>query len=402
MARRYIPLGFALTAMLAVAGCASVSNNDGGTAASTSAASTNAASTTAAAAAKPNGCGGRNAITEKDWNSGRIQLPALGADAGRGKKIAYIGFGLNNPWSGAAPGLGEFTGIKCEAEAHGATANFIGPPSFDAHKQSQMVEDLAVSKKYDALVITPDDSVSIAPALKKLIAAGIPVVSTLQPAGPNVLSMSNQIPGLTGNVIEDLTVNAQTMADGVIQACKAHDPCKVIVIWGARSLAFDKVKPPIFFKRIAGHPNIKIVCQEDGGYDRNLGLKAAQNCLHANPGVNVLASQTDTMARGAEVALKAAGKTIGLGNNDVVIVSAYGNQYGVAQVRASRWLQTSYNRNQSMGAAATRMLLLKLAGKTVPEASQFIVQDRDLDNVPNRLTREVLEAHPNVLGQWQG
>lgn len=347
-------------------------------------------------------CSAPNVITEADWNKGAKQLPGVPEGAVDGKRIAYIGFGQDNAWSGGEGGLGVFTGILCEAEANGAEAEFIGPPSFDAQVQFQLVSDLAISQNYDGLVITPNDSTSIAPALKQLVAAGVPVVSTLQPAGPDVLSMKNQVEGMTGNVIEDLTVNAETMADGVIDACEVHDPCEVAVIWGVRALAFDKVKPDIFEAKIKAHPNIDIVCEADGGYDQDVGRGAAADCLQAHPNINVLASQADQQTRGAERPLKAAGKTIGLDKNDVKIVSAYGTIYGVEQVRAGKWLQTSYNRAQSLGAAATRMVLLEIAGKEIPDDLRFIVQDRDVDDVPNRLTREVLKEHPDVKGQWEG
>jgi ABC-type sugar transport system substrate-binding protein len=124
--------------------------------------------------------------------------------------------------------------------------------------------------------------------------------------------------------------------------------------------------------------------------------------LQAHPDINVLASQADQQTRGAERPLKAAGKTIGLGENDVKIVSAYGTVYGVNQVREGRWLQTSYNRAQSLGAAATRMVLLEIAGEEIPDDLRFIVQDRDVDDVPNRLNKEALDAHPDVTGQWEG
>ncbi len=343
-------------------------------------------------------CEDPRVITAADWNKGAKQLPDV-ADQQKlaGKRVAFIGFGQDNVWSAWV-----FKAVKCEAEANGAEAKFIGPPSFDAQVQFQLVSDLSVSRNYDALVIVPNDSTSIGPALKKLVAAEVPAISVLQPAGPNVLSMENQIPGLTGNVIEDLTVNAETMADGVIDACEAHDPCQVAVLWGARALAFDKVKPKIFEAKIKSHPNIKIVCEADAGYSQDLGRTTATDCLQANPKLNVLASQADQQTRGAEASISAAGRTFGLGEGDVKIVSAYGTMHGVEQVRAGKWVQTSYNRAQGLGAAATRLALLAIAGQDVPEANRFIVQDRDFDSVPNQLTRKALEEHPEVKGQWEG
>jgi hypothetical protein len=45
---------------------------------------------------------------------------------------------------------------------------------------------------------------------------------------------------------------------------------------------------------------------------------------------------------------------------------------------------------------------LKLAGNPAPADKSFLIQDRDFDDVPNRLTREVLTQHPDVVGQWDG
>ncbi len=42
-----------------------------------------------------------------------------------------------------------FKAIKCQAEEFGASATFIGPPSFDAQAQFQLATDLATSKNYD-------------------------------------------------------------------------------------------------------------------------------------------------------------------------------------------------------------------------------------------------------------
>jgi ribose transport system substrate-binding protein len=395
---RLFAVPFVLLVLALVAGCGSESDSgstDAATAADTTAAATTSNGTTGEAGFK---CDEDGAITEADWNKGTKQLPAPPDPAAlKGKKIAYIGFGQDNVWS-----QWMFKAIKCEAEAWGASATFIGPPSFDGQVQFQEVTDLATSKNYDGLVIVPNDSTSITPALKQLVAADVPAVSTLQPAGPDVLAMKNQIPGLTGNVIEDLNVNATAMAEGVVDACADTDPCKVIVVWGARALAFDKVKPPIFDKVIKTHPNIKIVCQTDSGYDKATGQKVTADCLQANPDANVLASQADQATHGSEAAITAAGRTFGLGPDDIKIVSAYATKYGVSQVRAGKWFQTSYNRAQSMGAAATRLVLLDIDGHPAPEDLSFLVQDRDFDDVDNKLTKKVLEAHPEVTGQWDG
>ena len=52
---------------------------------------------------------------------------------------------------------------------------------FNAEKQNNQVEDLVASKKFDGIILEPNDFVGIANALKDAIAANIKVVVTLFP-----------------------------------------------------------------------------------------------------------------------------------------------------------------------------------------------------------------------------
>ena len=346
----------------------------------------------------PASCQEKGVISEKEWNQGAKKLPDPADPAAlKGKRIAFIGFGQDNVWSQWL-----FKSVTCEAERWGAEAKFIGPPKFDAQAQFQLASDLSVSKNYDGLVIVPNDSTSIAPALKQVVAADIPVVSVLQPAGPDVLAMKNQIPGMTGNVIEDLTVNAQAMADGVIDACAEKAPCNVIVVWGARVLAFDKVKPKIFQARLEGHDNIKIVCETDGGYDQEVGRTATADCLQAHPDVDVLASQADQQTRGSERALKAAGKTFGMGEDDVKIVSAYGTMHG--DLPGPRGQVVPDELQPGAGAGSRRHPLGAAEDGGQPGRSGAVLHrpgqgHRQGAEPPDT---DALKEHPEVVGQWDG
>lgn len=330
--------------------------------------------------------------TATDWNTGPAKIPVPPADSGEGRRIGFFGFGQDNPWSQYL-----FNAVKDEAEMYGATATFVGPPTFDAGVESQQITDAAASKAFDAIIVVPIDGPSLGPAVADAVAAGIKVVTVGFPVGPDALSQDIQVEGVVSQVMESLTGNAEVMAQGVIDSCADVDPCEVGVLWGARALAFDKVKPKVFNEALAGHPNIKLVCQTDAAYTQDLGRTQTADCLSAHPGLDVIASQADESTRGAEGAIKAAGKTFGE-KGDIKLVSAYASTHGVEQVRAGAWVQTSYNRPQSMGRAAVRLALLAIAGETVPE---FVAQE-ELDDVPTRLTKSVLEEHPEVVGQWTG
>lgn len=331
---------------------------------------------------------------DDSWNAGgKVTIEEPSADAAAGKKLAYIGFGKDNPWSEWM-----FKAVEAEAAQWGATATFVGPPTFDAQAQFQIVSDMATSGEYDALLLVPNDSASIVPAVERLGATGVPIVAVSQPVGPDILSHEIQAEGVVAQVVEDLTMNATAMADGVIAACEGIDPCKVDVLWGARSLLFDKVKPEIFYRALEGHDNIELVCETDAGYTQDLGRTQAADCLQANPDLNVIASQADESTRGAEASVQAAGRTFGPGEGDIQMVSSYASVYGIGQVRAGVWNMTSYNRPQSMGRAGVRLALLALEGKQVPE----YVRMEDLDGAPFALTQEILRGFPDVVGQWEG
>ncbi|MDX6376728.1 MAG: ribose transport system substrate-binding protein [Gaiellaceae bacterium] len=331
---------------------------------------------------------------DRSWNeNGSTTVPTPPADSGKGVKIGYLGFGKNNPWS-----QWMFKAVEDEAKQFGATATFVGPPSFNPQAEAQLVCDAATSKTYDVLLIVPQDGPSIVPCTKQAIAAGIKVVAIAWAIGPDQTSKEIQVEGVTSQVLEDVLVNAKAMGEGVAESCEGIDPCEVAVQWGVRALAFDKVKPPTFYEELKAHPNVKLVCETDAQYTQDLGRTQAADCLQAHPKLHVIAAQADESARGAEKAIRAAGRTLGEGSKGVKIVSSYASQYGVKQVRAKKWVQTYYNRPQSMARTAVDLALLSVAGKEVPP----YVDQASVDDVGDVVDAAALEKHPDLVGQWEG
>jgi ribose transport system substrate-binding protein len=386
-------LGLLAVASVTALGLSACGNDLNGAEAATASAEAAASSAPAATEAAPSSEASPTAEVA-EWNQGgKTLIPAPAADSGTGKKIAYIGFGKDNPWSEYM-----FKGIEDEAAKYGATATFVGPATFDAQAQFQLVSDIATAKTYDTILVVANDGPSLAPAVKQAIDAGIQVIGLNMAIGPDPLSGDIQVPGVTSQVLEDLQLNAETMAEGVIQACEGKDPCNVGVLWGARALAFDKAKPDFFYAKLADHPEIKLVCETDAFYTQDMGRTQTADCLQAHPYLNVVASQADESTRGAEKAIEAAGKTFGMDEGDIVLTGSYASEYGVQQVRDEKWLMTAYNRPDSMGRTGVRLALLASSGETVPET----VWQEDLDDAPLELTKEVLDANPNIVGQWQG
>ena len=332
-------------------------------------------------------------LTEADsWNAGgEVQIPE--PDPVEDFNIAFIGFGKDNPWSQYA-----FEALEDEAKRFGATASFIGPASFDPQAQYQLLADLSVSQQFDMAVVIAADGPSLVPAVEQAVAAGVIVVPMNMAVGADPLGEEPQVDGVVTSVLENLTSNAEAMADGVITACADVDPCEVGVLWGVRALGFDRVKPPVFTARLEDHPNVHVVCESDAAYTQDLGRTQTADCLQAHPDLHVIASQADESSRGAELSIEAAGRTVGLESDDIKIVSSYGSRYGIEQVRAGKWLSTTYNRPGSMAKACVRLGILISQGHDVPS---FVPMEK-LDDLPLVLTKDVLDEHPDLLGQWEG
>lgn len=82
----------------------------------------------------------------------------------------------------------------------------------------------------------------------------------------------------------------------------------------------------------------EIACLEATGANEEGGRKGMENCLAANPDINVVYTINEPTAFGAAVALEAAGKTVG---EDVIMVSVDGGLAGVQAVQAGTIQATS-------------------------------------------------------------
>jgi ribose transport system substrate-binding protein len=333
-------------------------------------------------------------LTGRSWNQGgKITIPDPGPGSAKGMKIAFSGFGQDNPYSQWI-----FKAIEKEAEKLGGSATFVGPPSYEPQGQYETLSDIAQAKNYDAVILLPIDGAQIVPAVEALIKAEIPVASVDHVIGANQNATAVQVPGVTTEVIAPVAVNAETMGEGVITACKGVEKCEVDVLWGTRSLAFDHAKIAPFKATIAGHSNIDVVCEADANYTQDDGRTDTADCLSANPGLDVVAAQADESARGAESSIEAAGRSYGMGKEDVKIIGSYASRYGVKQVRDGKWVQTWYARPESMGFTTTDLLVEALHGNKV----QSWITQEELDGAGSKLDKKTLEENPEIKGQWEG
>ena len=185
---------------------------------------------------------------------------------------------------------------KATAEKMGYTAN-VAAHKGDTNAESTMI-DTAITNKSVAIILDPANADGSVGAIKKAIAANIPVF--LVNAEINKEGLAK------GQLVSN---NAQGAAMGATEWQKQMgDKGKYVELFGnpadnnaaTRSNGYETV--------LTQYPDLKKVGKEVADWDRTKGHDKMQSLLQANPDLNGVISGNDEMALGAIAALKEAGK----------------------------------------------------------------------------------------------
>jgi len=215
---------------------------------------------------------------------------------------------------------------KATAEKLGYTAT-VGAHKGDTNTESNMI-DTAITNKSVAIILDPANADGSIGAVKKAVAAGIPVFLVNAEINQEGLAKAQ----LVSN-------NAQGAALGATQWVEAvGDKGKYAELFGnpadnnaaTRSNGYETV--------LTQYPDLVKAAKEVADWDRTKGHAKMQSMLQANPDIIGVISGNDEMALGAIAALKEAGKLEGIkvggfdGSPDAVeAIKAGEMQYTVLQ-----------------------------------------------------------------------
>jgi ABC-type sugar transport system substrate-binding protein len=155
--------------------------------------------------------------------------------------------------------------------------------------------EAAIVQKVDAVLVSPITADGMAPAVKEVVDAGIPV-ATVDRTVYNVNTLAH--------------VGADNVLGGELQgkALLAMFPkgATIFELQGTPGAtpAIDRSKG--LHNIIDSHPEIKVACQQTGEFTRDKGLTVTENCLGATPKPDAIVAANDDMALGAVEALKSA------------------------------------------------------------------------------------------------
>jgi erythritol transport system substrate-binding protein len=212
---------------------------------------------------------------------------------------------------------------KATAEKLGYKAN-LSAHKGDTNTESKLI-DTAITNKSAAIILDPANADGSIGAVKKAVAAGIPVFLVNAEINQEGLAKAQ----LVSNNAQGAAIGAQQWVESV------GDKGNYVELFGnpadnnaaTRSNGYETV--------LSQYPDLKKVGKEVANWDRTQGYQKMQSLLQAHPDIIGVISGNDEMALGAIAALKEAGKL------DQVKVGGFdGSPDAVAAVKAGEMQYT--------------------------------------------------------------
>jgi ribose transport system substrate-binding protein len=257
-------------------------------------------------------------------------------------------------------------GMQLEATKHGYKITFVDANRDNAQQQSQ-VEDF-VSKKVDAIVLTPYDSQAIGSAIVEANNANIPVFTA------DIANASSQ-----GKVVAHIAsdnVQGGYVAGTLI--CKAVGGKGDVAIIDEPEVTSvqDRVKG---FKQAVAKlcPGVKIVADVDSGGARTKANSDAGDILQAHKDVVGIFGINDDSALGAVAAVGAAGMT-----GKVAIVGYDAGPEARAAIAKGTMYGDALQSPKQIGAATIDAIATYFAGQTPPPIVHIPVGTFTRDSAP--------------------
>lgn len=246
---------------------------------------------------------------------------------------------------------------SAEAKKLGYTAT-VGASKGDTNTESNLI-DTAITNKSVAIILDPANASGSIGAVKKAIAANIPVILVNAEINQEGLAKAQ----LVSNNAQGAALGAQQWVKDVGQKGK------YVELLGAPSDNNAATRSNGYETVLSQYDTLEKAGSQVGNWDRTQGHDKMQSLLQAHPDVIGVISGNDEMALGAVAALKEAGKLTGIkvggfdGSPDAVAAIKAGElQYTVLQpvaTFAAKAVQEAdmFIKSGKTGAATEKQLL---------------------------------------------
>jgi len=240
-------------------------------------------------------------------------------------------------------------GLKAAAATQNVTLT-IADGGAKADKQVNDVHDFT-SRGVDGLIVNPLDSVSIEAPVKAALAANIPVAEF----GQIGKGTECAYPGTVGAVGYD--EHGWAVKEGQETMKLLPNGGNVAIISGLAGLASTKIRDDDYKATIAAQSNIKVVADQPGDFAADKARAAMENILQANPKLDLVYAEDDTMAVAAVAAIKAAGRL-----DKIKVIGIGGSKDAMASIAAGEMTATVWSSLQVAGQDMIKMLVDHING----------------------------------------
>ena len=245
--------------------------------------------------------------------------------------------------------------ITAEGKKRGYEAIVVSGDK-DPAKQGNQIKDFIV-KKVSAIVLSPCDSKAIVPVIREANAAGIPVFTVDIPCNEPGVKIATQI-------ATDNFSGGKEAAAAMIEALgEAGGKVAVLHFKQAEScqLRVKGFREVIDAHNAGGKAKIEIVTELESGGAKDVGYKAAEDALQAQPDLRGIFAINDPAALGARAALEKAGKT-----QQVVIVGFDGQPEGKQAIKEGKIYADPIQFPDKMGVRIVDAIIRHSKGETLP------------------------------------
>jgi ribose transport system substrate-binding protein len=268
------------------------------------------------------------------------------ADTGKHYKIAVIPKGLGHDFWNTVR-----LGAMKAGEEEGAEIRWNGPEKETQHDRQIAIIEGAVQDKVDAIVMAATDRNAIVPTLRKVAAAGIPVITIDS-------GVESDIPkSFIGTQNEK---GAAAAAEELNRLLSGKG--EVAVIPFIRNAATSDQREKGFKDGLKRFPGLKLVADNESGGSEEGGQKATENMLAAHPNITGIFAANEPGAIGCGRALETMGRA---GQVKLVAFDASPNQIGMLEKGTVQALivQNPYK----MGYEGVKNAVKLLHGQTIPK-----------------------------------
>ncbi len=239
--------------------------------------------------------------------------------------------------------------IKARGKEAGVEVNTVSAQE-KAEVQLSQVEDL-IASGIDALIVIPQDTATTAPITQRAKAAGIPLVY--------VNRRPDQLPSDVPYVGSDSLIAGHLEMEALAKLTDYKG--NVAILQGDPTQEAAQLRTQGCKEIVAQHPEMNIVADQPGLWQRDKGLAITENLLQSGEKIDIICSNNDEMALGAIQAFTNAGKL-----DQVRIGGVDATPDALAAMSAGKLAVTVFQDAKGQGQAGMDTAIRKINGEEVP------------------------------------